>query len=35
LFTAQASLVAGEVGELQAAKFAIIRDAVLQLLQKT
>jgi mRNA interferase MazF len=32
LFTAHASLVAGQVGELKAGKFATIREAVLQLI---
>ena len=34
LFTAHTSLVAGQVGELQAAKFAAIRDAVVRMIQK-
>ena len=34
LFTAHMSLVAGSVGELQAGKFAAIRDAVTRLIQK-
>jgi mRNA interferase MazF len=33
LFTAHASLVAGQAGEMQAAKFSSIRDAVVQLIQ--
>jgi mRNA interferase MazF len=34
LFTAHASLVAGTVGTLQNAKFTIVRDAVMQMIQK-
>ena len=34
LFTANTSLVAGEVGELQPAKFAVVRDAVVRMIQK-
>ena len=34
LFTAHASLVAGLAGELVAAKFAAVRDAVVQMIQK-
>ena len=34
LFTANASLVAGNIGELKPAKFASVRDAVVGLLQK-
>lgn len=34
LFTAHTSLVAGEIGELQLAKFIAIRDAVVQLIQR-
>ena len=35
LFTAHASLVAGLAGELAAAKFAAVRDAVVRMLQKS
>jgi mRNA interferase MazF len=34
LFTAHSSLVAGQVGELQSAKFTGIREAVVRLIQK-
>ena len=34
LFTAHTSLVAGEVGELQPAKFVAVRDAVVRMIQK-
>jgi mRNA interferase MazF len=34
LFTAHSSLVAGQVGELQRAKFTGIRDAVVRMIQK-
>ena len=34
LFTAHSSLVAGQVGELQSAKFTRIREAVVRLIQK-
>jgi len=34
LFTANASLVAGMVGELQPAKFATVREAVVRMIQK-
>jgi mRNA interferase MazF len=34
LFTAHTSLVAGQVGELQPAKFATVRDAVVRMIQK-
>ena len=34
LFTAHASLVAGSVGDLVAAKFATVRDAVVRIIQK-
>lgn len=34
LFTAHTSLVAGQVGDLQPAKFADVRDAVVRLIQK-
>jgi len=34
LFTAHTSLVAGQVGELQRAKFAVVRDAVVRMIQK-
>jgi mRNA interferase MazF len=34
LFTAHRSLVAGQVGELQRAKFTGIRDAVVRMIQK-
>jgi mRNA interferase MazF len=34
LFTAHASLVAGQVGELRSDKFAAIRDAVVQMIQR-
>jgi mRNA interferase MazF len=34
IFTANASLVAGNIGELKPAKFASVRDAVVGLLQK-
>jgi len=33
LFTAHASLVAGQVGELQMGKFVIVRDAVVRLIE--
>lgn len=34
LFTAHTSLVAGQVGELQPAKFIAVRDAVVRMIQK-
>ena len=34
LFTAHGSLVASEVGELQAGKFSSVRDAVVQMIQR-
>jgi len=34
LFTAHASLVAGQIGELGSTKFTAIRDAVVQMIQK-
>ena len=34
LFVAHSSLVAGQVGELQNARFTVIRDAVIRLIQK-
>lgn len=35
LFTAHSSLVAGKIGELHIASFAVIRDAVVRLIQST
>jgi mRNA interferase MazF len=34
LFTAHASLVTGQIGELRSIKFSVIRDAVVQMIQK-
>lgn len=34
LFTAHTSLVAGDVGELQPAKYSAVRDAVVRMIQK-
>ncbi len=34
LFTAHTSLIAGQVGELQPAKFTAVRDAVVRMIQK-
>lgn len=35
LFTAHTSLLAGQIGELHTASFAVIRDAVVRLIQST
>ncbi len=34
IFTAHTSLVAGQIGELQSAKFVVVRDAVVRLIER-